>query len=200
MWPLRVLSLLLISTLFACSSGSQMTTTTAPSALDEMPEECIDVLVEYLRLIEPAVEGIDFENLTGSDLETLGSELEGLSEDMTADIEDMDCPDPIGSDDEAFNAVIALAEREAPGTVGYLEWLAAAVSELEGPGEVSGDCETDIGVLQGIVDQGGTMSDLTMTQVVEVGNLVASISTACSPARAQQFFEQADVAEFLEES
>ncbi|HEU4917490.1 MAG TPA: hypothetical protein VFV13_13110 [Acidimicrobiia bacterium] len=199
MRPMRVLSLLLVSTLFACSSGTQTTTTAVPAALGEMPEVCIDALAEYLRLIEPVVEGIDFENLTGSDLETLGSELEGLSEDMTAEIEGMDCPDPVGSDDEAFNAVIALAEREAPGTVGYLEWVAAAVSGLEGPGEVSGDCETDIGALQGIIDQGGTMSELTMTQVVEVGSLVASISTACSPARAQEFFEREDVAEFLEE-
>jgi hypothetical protein len=43
------------------------------------------------------------------------------------------------------------------------------------------------------------MSDLTMTQVVEVGSLVASISTSCRPERAEEFFAQGDVAEFLEE-
>jgi len=42
------------------------------------------------------------------------------------------------------------------------------------------------------------MSDLTMTEVVQVGSLVASISTACSPERAEEFFAEADVAAFLE--
>jgi hypothetical protein len=197
--PMRVLSFLLVSTLVACSSGTETTTTEVPVALGEMPEECIDAFVEYLRVIEPVVEGIDFENLSGTDLETLGSELEGVSADMTGEIEGMGCPDPVGSDAEAFSAVIAIAEREAPGTVGYLEWVAAAVSDLEGSVDVSGDCETDIEALQAIIDQGGTMSDLAMTQVVEVGSLVASISTVCSPERAQEVFEREDVAAFLEE-
>jgi hypothetical protein len=39
-----------------------------------------------------------------------------------------------------------------------------------------------------------------MTQVVEVASLVASISTACSPERAEEFFAREDVAAFLEES
>jgi hypothetical protein len=114
-------------------------------------------------------------------------------------MEDLDCPDPLGSDDEAISAVIALAEQEAPGTVGYLEWLAAFATGFGEGGEVSGDCETDISALQEVIEQGGTMSDLTMTQVVEVGSLVASISTSCSPERAEEFFAREDVSAFLEE-
>jgi hypothetical protein len=192
-WIAIVLTLLLV----ACSSQTEPT---IPTALADMPEDCIDALVGYLQAIEPAVEGVDFENLSVDELDAVSAEVENLSGEMTAEMEDLDCPDPLGSDDEAISAVIDLAEQEAPGTVGYLEWLAAFAAGFGEGSEVSGDCETDIAALQGIIDEAGAMSDLTMTQVVEVASLVASISTACSPERAEEFFAREDVAAFLEES
>jgi len=197
--------------LLACGGdGGGDTTLAQPSttqAVDEgnagtvdfadMPQECIDALVGYLRAIEPAVEGVDFETTTGEDLEAMGAELDALSEDYTTAIEDLDCPDPAGSDDEAFAAIIELAEQEAPGTVGYLQWVQSFAAGF-GDAEASGDCETDISALQAIIDENSSMSDLTMTEVVQVGSLVASISTACSPERAEEFFAEADVAAFLE--
>jgi len=181
------------------------TTTTEEAAEDsagtvdfaDMPQECIDALVGYLQAIEPAVEGVDFESTTGSELEAMGTELEALSEDYSTAIEDLDCPDPAGSDDEAFAAIIDLAEQEAPGTVGYLEWVQSFAAGF-GDAETSGDCETDVSALRAIIDENSSMSDLTMTEVVQVGSLVASISTACSPERAEEFFAEADVAAFLE--
>ena len=163
----------------------------------DMPQECIDALVGYLQAIEPAVDGVDFESTTGEELEAMGTELEALSEDYTTAIEDLDCPDPAGSDEEAFAAIIELAEQEAPGTVGYLQWVQSFAAGF-GDAEVSGDCETDISALRAVIDENSSMSDLTMTQVVQVGSLVASISTACSPERAEEFFAEADVAAFLE--
>ena len=181
------------------------TTTTEAAAEDsagtvdfaDMPQECIDALVGYLQAIEPAVEGVDFESTTGSELDAMGTELEALSEDYSTAIEDLDCPDPAGSDDEAFAAIIELAEQEAPGTVGYLEWVQSLAAGF-GDAETSGDCETDISALRAIIDEYSSTSDLTMTEVVQVGSLVASISTACSPERAEEFFAEADVAAFLE--
>ena len=163
----------------------------------DMPQECIDALVGYLQAIEPAVEDVDFETTTGDDLEAMGTELEGLSEEYTTAIEDLDCPDPSGSDEEAFGAIIELAEQEAPGTVGYLEWVQGLAAGF-GDAEVSGDCETDISALRAIIEENSSMSDLTMTEVVQVGSLVASVSTACSPETAEEFFAEPDVAAFLE--
>jgi hypothetical protein len=164
---------------------------------DDMPQECIEALVGYLQAIEPAVEGIDFATTTGEDLEALGTELASLSEDYTTAIEDLDCPDPSGSDEEAFAAIIELAEQEAPGTVGYLEWVQSLAAGF-GDTEASGDCETDITALRAIIDENASMSDLTMGEVVQVGSLVASVSTACSPERAEEFFAEENVAAFLE--
>lgn len=163
----------------------------------DMPQECIDALVGYLQAIEPAVEGLDFASTTGEDLEALGSELEALSENYTTAIEDLDCPDPSGSDEQDFAAIIELAEQEAPGTVGYLEWVQSLAAGF-GDAEASGDCETDIAALRAIIDENSSMSELTMGEVVQVGSLVASVSTACSPERAEEFFAEEDVAAFLE--
>jgi hypothetical protein len=165
---------------------------------DDMPEECVDALAGFLRAIEPAVEGIDFESSTAEDLEALGEDLESLGEEYSTTIEELDCPEPDGSDDEAFAAVIELARREAPGTVAYLEWAQGLASGIVGA-EASGDCETDIAALQVFVDEGGTISELNMAQVLEVGTLVGSIATVCSPERAEEFFAEEDVAAFLEE-
>jgi hypothetical protein len=193
----RRITLILAFLLVACSSQTEPT---IPPPLAGMPEACIDALVGYLQAIEPAVEGVDFENLSVDELDAVSSEVDDLSGEMTAEMEDLDCPDPLGSDDEALSAVIDLAEQEAPGTVGYLEWLAAFAAGFGEGSEVSGDCESDIAALEGIIAEAGAMSDLTMTQVVEVGSLVASISTACSPERAEEFFAREDVAAFLDES
>lgn len=184
--------------LFACSSGTE---TTVPEALSDMPEECIDALVTYLQAIEPAVEDVDFADPSGPNLTELSSEIEASTAEATAEFESIECPDPLGGDDAArFEAVISIAEQEAPGTVAYLEWVSGLAAGFGDASEVSGDCETDITTLQTIVDEGATMSDLTMAQVIEVGSLIASISTACSPARAEEFLAQEDVAAFLEES
>lgn len=174
------------------------TTTTAPTALADMPQECIDALVAYLQAIEPALEGVDFDAAVPDDLEEVSVEIETLGAEYAANIEELGCPEPAGTDEEAFLAMLDLAEREAPGTVAYLQWVQGLI-EGTGGAEVSGDCETDITAMQAIVDEAGTMSELTMTQVVEVGSLVASISTNCSSERAEEFFAQEDVAAFLEE-
>jgi hypothetical protein len=204
---LRASVVVLAVAVMACGGdgdGAETTTTEAAAEVSagtvdfaDMPQECIDALVGYLQAIEPAVEGVDFESTTGSELEAMGTELEALSEDYSTAIEDLDCPDPAGSDDEAFAAIIELAEQEAPGTVGYLEWVQSIAAGF-GNAETSGDCETDISALRAIIDEYSSMSDLTMTEVVQVGSLVASISTACSPERAEEFFAEADVAAFLE--
>ena len=163
----------------------------------DMPQECIDAVVGYLQAIEPAVEDVDFDTTTGEELEAMGTELDALSEDYTTAIEDLDCPDPSGSDEDAFAAIIELAEQEAPGTVGYLQWVQGLATGL-GDAEVSGDCETDISALRAIIEENSSMSDLTMTEVVQVGSLVASVSTACTPERAEEFFAEPDVAAFLD--
>ena len=206
----RALTLVLAVALAACGGGDATETTTSAEApattadegevtmgFDDMPGECVDALVGFLQAIEPALEGIDFSTATAGDLEALGADLEALGEEHSDTLENLDCPDPGGSDEEAFAAMIEVAEREAPGTVAYLEWI-DSFAAADSIGETSGDCETDIAAFEAIVDEKGSMTNLTMEEVVEVGGLVTSISTVCTPERAEEFLSQEKVTNFLD--
>jgi hypothetical protein len=207
----RALTLILAVALAACGGGDVTETTTSAEApattadegegtvsFDGMPAECVEALVGFLQAIEPALEGIDFSTRTAAELEAVGAEMEALGDDYATTLDDLDCPDPEGSDEEAFAAMIEIAEREAPGTVAYLEWIESFAAAADSVGETSGDCETDIAAFEAIVDEKGSMTNLTMEEVVEVGGLVTSISTVCTPDRAEEFLSQEKVTNFLD--
>jgi hypothetical protein len=207
----RALTLILAVALAACGGGDVTETTTSAEApattadegegtvsFDDMPAECVEALVGFLQAIEPALEGIDFSTRTAAELEAVGAEMEALGDDYATTLDDLDCPDPEGSDEEAFAAMIEIAEREAPGTVAYLEWIESFAAAADSVGETSGDCETDIAAFEAIVDEKGSMTNLTMEEVVEVGGLVTSISTVCTPDRAEEFLSQEKVTNFLD--
>lgn len=166
--------------------------------LDEIPQECLDALAGFLRVIEPIVEPVDWETATIDDFEELGTAIEEETASYEEEITEAGCEevDVDVDDDEAFQFMIDFAENEAPGTVGYLTWIRGFLGAPAGE-EASGDCETDIAAVQAVVDQGGTMSELPLTEVARIGGLMGSITTACSAERASEFLSQPDVEEFL---
>lgn len=187
------------------SEASQTTTTTAADnpqvvGIGDIPQECIDAFAGFLREIEPYVADIDWENATTADLEQLGNDLEPLSSAYDDSVAGTNC-DNIqldASDEESFQFMIDMAKREAPGTVAYLEWVEQIATSVTDPGtQASGDCESDIAALQAIVDEGGTMMDLPLSDLSTVSGLIASISTTCSASRAAEFLNQPDVAAFM---
>jgi hypothetical protein len=174
--------------------------TTAPSeddpgvaSLDDMPAECIEAFSNFLQAIEPFIQDIDFENSTGAELEAVFAEIEPISDSFEA--ETANCPELDMSNEESVAAMQAMAERDAPGTAGYFAWLASFMANVDdGGASVSGDCETDIATLQAFVDRGGTMADLTMSELTEVSNLMVAAGTECTPERWNEWLDQDSVA------
>ncbi len=166
--------------------------------LDEIPQECLDALAGFLKLIEPIVEPVDWETATMEDFEELGTAIEEETASYEEEITEAGCEevDVDVDDEEAFQFMIDFAEGEAPGTVGYLTWIRGFLGTPTGT-DASGDCETDIAAVQEAVDQGGTMSELPLTEVARIGGLMGSISTVCSAERTAEFLSQPDVEEFL---
>ena len=222
----RLLIVLLLVLAAACGGAAESTTTEAPAdtttttttaaveegeedgdtdntvSIADMPQECIDAFVEFLQAIEPIVEGFDFDNASMDQFETMGTELEAAGATQAAEMESLNCPDASGTDEEAFAAMIEIAEREAPGAVPYFRWIedfAGSVGE-SGVGSSSGDCETDIGALEAVIADNETMGDLTMSEVAEVGTLMTAITTECSAERVEEFFAQPEVETFLNSS
>lgn len=160
--------------------------------ISDMPAECVEAFSAFLQQLEPIVENIDFENATMADLEDLGTQLEPISQ--TFEGETANCPDLDLSTEDSIAFMREVAERDAPGTVGYFAWLEEFITASESGSTASGDCETDIAALQVYVDQGGTMSDLTLGDMTAVGSLMTAVSTECSPERFQEWISQEDVA------
>jgi hypothetical protein len=174
-------------------------------SIDDMPEECRDLFVDYLRAIEPHVEGIDFDTATLEDLGALGELIESdpaLAE-FEERIDDLECPDLSDTDsDEVRDELVAIAESEAPGTVAFVEYSMELAAQFGGTddgtgGEASGDCEADIAAVQEYIDAGGTMNDLTLPEVSAVGSLIISVQSNCSVERMEEFFTEPDVEAFL---
>ena len=195
------------------TAGAAPTTTVAEDdddngevgSIGDMPDECRDLLVDYLRAIEPHVEDIDFETATLDDLATLGEVIEtdpALLE-FEESIDDLECPDLSDADaDEAREELLAIAESEAPGAVAFVEYSMELAASFGGTGdttggEASGDCEADIAAVQEYIDAGGTMSDLTLADVSAVGSLIISVQANCPVERMEEFFTQPDVEAFL---
>jgi hypothetical protein len=222
MRAMKTLTVMLVVALVACGGGTETTDTTVATDgttstiaeattitedddagtvddFGDMPAECVDLMVSFFKAIEPALEDFDFETLNFEDMETLGTELESVTSGFEDDIANLNCPDFETTDDEeAFAAMIDIAEREAPGVVPYLEWIQEFASTADNIGsETSGDCETDIAAMEAFIAENATMVDLTMEERVEVLDLVSSISAGCSIDRQQQFFSQEDVSAFM---
>lgn len=167
--------------------------------LDDIPQECVDAFVAFLQDIEPALEGIDWANVSGADLEEISTQIDPFTAAYEDSLADAGCDEldveVDATDEETFDFLIGLAEDEAPGTVGYLEWIrdfAGAVGQ-----EASGDCDTDIAALEAVIAAGGTMQDLPLAEVTYVGNLMTSVQLNCSAEQAAEFFSRADVLAFL---
>ena len=180
------------------TAEEETTTTNETVDLADMPQECIDAFVQFLQAIEPVVAGFDFETASLDDMEAMGTELEAVSAEQTAEMDSLDCPEVNGTDEEEFAAMIDIAEREAPGTVPYFRWIESfAASVGEGGLTSSGDCETDIEALEAVIADKESMGNLTMAELTAVGSLMTAISTECPLARTEEFFSQPEVEAFL---
>ncbi len=174
-------------------------------SIGDMPDECREVFIDYLRAIEPHVEDIDFETATLGDLGALGELIESdpaLAE-FDQRIDDLECPDLSEPDsEEVREELLAIAESEAPGTVPFVEYSMELAASFGGTddgtgGETTGDCEANIAAVQEFIDAGGTMSDLTLSDVSAVGALILAVQSDCPVERLEEFFTQPDVEAFL---
>jgi hypothetical protein len=196
------------ATTTAADDGGATTTTASTSTtedestdetvdLSDMPQECIDAFVHFLQAIEPVVQDFDFDSATMDDMESMSVELDSATAESTAEMESLDCPDVDATDEEAFAAMIDIAEREAPGTVAYFRWIETFASGDGGDISSSGDCETDIAAMEALIADKGTMGSLTFPELTGFGELMTAITTECSADRVEEFFAQPEVEAFM---
>ena len=170
------------------------------SELSDMPPKCIELLGKFLKQIEPTVSKIDWDKATLADFEAFGDQFKAESDSFDKDTTAAGCDkyNLEGSDEKQFQQMEALAQSEAPGTVGFIKYLNSLSASASGSGgSVPADCDGTIAEIDPIVKGGGTMQDLTMAEVTRLGQLITAIQTNCTGEQATAFFDRDDVKTFM---
>lgn len=167
-------------------------------SFDDMPQECRDILGDFLRTIEPAVQDVDWQAATLGDFQTISEELAVEFESMDQRVTETGCDAYDFADDaDSIAPMIALAEEEAPGTVGWLEFLATLGEEPVVNADLPKDCEGAIAYLDEVVAGGGTMNDIAFSEMTDLSQMLNVISTECDPAVVADFYARPEISAFL---
>lgn len=187
---------------------------------DDIPGECVDLMAEFLRDIEGEVSVVDWETATIDDLEAMGDMLDVASGDFEARLTETGCDRyDIGTDDDqSLEFAMEVAEREAPGAVGWLEFV-ASISALgdtvddatgideDGGGETGsagpdGDLPTDCeGTKSYLLDQAeeyGTIQNVPVSEFPNLMMAVQNLTVQCTLADAAAFSEDPTITAFLD--
>lgn len=170
------------------------------SDLSDMPPQCIELLGEFLRKLEPTVSAVDWEKATLAEFQTIADQFEADSSSFDTEAAAAGCDkydlDP--SDENQFEQMAALAAAEAPGTLGFINFLRALASSETDDGEVlPSDCDGTIGEIESYLAKGGTMQDLTITEVTRLSQLLTAIGANCTQEEANAFYGREDVTDFV---
>lgn len=190
------------------SEGASGTTsddeTIVVDSLDDIPEECLDLMGAFLKEIEPVVSEVDWENATMNDLQALGEQFEERGSQLDDDIAAAGCERyDLGADEDlSLELITELAEREAPGTVSWLTFLYELTSIDDTTGEVASDvptdCEGAIGYLEELVATYDSFQEVPFSEAMNVTAAIGSVQSNCTLERAQEFFSSPELTEFLQ--
>lgn len=98
--------------------------------LDDMPEECVDAMGDFLERIEPIVEDIDFENADASIFEDIGAQIDEEASEMEDPELEAKCAQYSFGDDGDFEAIKEVARDRAPGVLAFIEFQEQMIADL----------------------------------------------------------------------
>lgn len=163
----------------------------------DVPAECRNALADFLRTVEPVVSDIDWDTATMADFEQISTELEDEGTAFDAATEDCDDFD-FASDEESLQAMIDFAEEEAPGTVGWLEFVGAIAFPGEDNAAAAMTCEDAIAYFDELIADGATtMSSLPVSELADITAVLNVITTDCDFEVMDEFLSREDVTAFL---
>jgi hypothetical protein len=172
-------------------------------SIDDIPEVCRDEMAEFLRAVEPIVSTIDWQTATMADFEQIATEFEAQAEEFELATSDAGCNELTFADESEGSILIEFAEKEAPGAVGFLEFLeqmrTGATPDDEGSAAPDGieTCQDAIDFLQGLMDDYESMSGVPAAELVKIPN-IAPLYAECTPEQLE-FFDNPELEQFMGE-
>ncbi len=144
----------------------------------DMPAQCIDLLTEFLKTIEPTVAEIDWDEVTVADFDDFGEQFKAESDSFDTRTAAAGCDkyNLSGSDSVQFQQMTELAAAEAPGTLGFLTFLSSLSSAATTTAaSIPTDCAGTIAAIEPFLGDGKTMKDVTMAQLTLIGQLMSAV-------------------------
>lgn len=164
----------------------------------DMPPKCIELLATFLKQIEPTVSAIDWETATLGEFEAFSKQFQTESDSFDSQTTAAGCDkyNLTGSDNKQFQQMAELAAAEAPGALGFIEFLGSlSESQNAAADSLPSDCAGTIAAIEPYLAK-GTMQDLTVGEVGLVGQLMGAIGSNCTAEEATAFYGRDDVTAF----
>jgi len=189
----------------ATTGGSTATTvagsddTISINDFSEMPPKCIELLGKFLKKIEPDAAKIDWDTMTVAEFEAFSKQFKTDSDSFDAESSAAGCNkyNLTGSNDKQFDQMAALAKTEAPGALGFINFLKALSQSNSSKANVPTDCNETIAAIEPFLTKGKTIKDLTIAEVSRLGQLMTAVSDNCSADQATAFFSRPDITAFI---
>jgi hypothetical protein len=170
------------------------------SSFGEMPKQCRELFTSFLKQIEPITAKIDWQTATVADFEALDKSMTSQQDDLDAKITAAGC-DKYNldlSNSKILDQLVAIANAEAPGTTGYLKFIAGFIAQAGAASEPgTRDCASTIAAIEPFLATGKTMKDLTAGDLATLSGLMAAVGTKCTPEEAEAFYQRDDVTAFV---
>ncbi len=151
----------------------------------DIPQECIDMMGDYMERLEPIVQDIDWESATMADFEAISEQLDTELSSIDDDMGECERYD-FGDDTDSMAFAIDIAEDRAPGVVPYLEWIQNLQTDFsagatgEAAADLPTDCQGAIDHMEGLMDEFSSMSEVSLADLAEIGNVTGVIGQECS--------------------
>jgi hypothetical protein len=173
-------------------------------SLADIPAECRDEMAWFLREIEPIVSSTDWQTATLGDFEEIAAEFESRANEFEERSDAAGCND-LDIDDSGFDLIIELADDEAPGTIGFLEFLdtmSSGVLPDDGAGEDASDspdgfadCDEAVAFVEDLLANYEAFTEVPAAQLMQFSGLAMVFGT-CTPEQLE-FFDSPEVNQFL---
>lgn len=183
-------------------------------SLDDVPQQCKDLMAEFLQSIEPVVSPIDWDNASLADFEQVATEFEAQAEAFEAATEaDDDCNIEVEEADD-FDLIVEFAGDVAPGTVQFLEFVSgfmSAVAPDDAGGDDAGDdgetampggdaafedCDGAIAYIEELMGEYGSMMEMPVDDIMALSE-IGMVMMSCTPEQLE-FFNSPDVEAFFD--
>ena len=172
-------------------------------SLSDIPQVCLDQMADFLREIEPVVSSIDWRSATLADFENIAEDFQSIADDFEASSEINGCNDLDFVDENESEILQEFASDEAPGTVGFLEFLAVLGSSVDDGSGESGSaggaafesCADGIAFVQNLMDTYDSFADVPATELMKFSQ-ISTLYLTCTPEELE-FFDSGELDAFL---